>query len=206
MFKPHLLALSITLTGFIITGDSFAQDQDINQVNSRKPPHSELSPSRGRQNHAQGHRSLRRMDTNDDELISREEYLADGVDRYARLFNRGDKDDDGYVTLEEQQPTQRQKVSESDTTILQACRVEIGNPTESKESQLATADSNSDGALSQDEFYFMLEQRALAQFDTIDSDGDDLLTPDEINASAQFRKQTRRALRSCVREQYRSAQ
>ena len=201
MFKPQLLAISIALTGALVTGNSLAQAQENKQFERNQSNRGERRDNRGH-----NARALQRMDINNDDLISLDEFIGEGTARYSALFTRADKDDDGYVTQEELRPKRpNRKAPAIDSDALKACLAQIDEADTDETDRFATADSNGDGALSQDEFFMMLEQRALAQFSRIDSDGDQQLTKDEIKSSARERNQQRRSIRACMKEQSQAA-
>jgi hypothetical protein len=201
MLKRQLVSIAIALAGTSFAGASLAQDQAENRLERQKAERGELRDNRARHGHNAIRHSLRRMDTNEDDLISREEYVAAGIARYPHALTRADKNDDGYVTLEEFNPSRRRDKGASERDALQACLTASGSGSALKENRFAAADINADETLSQDEFFMMLEQRTLNQFSRLDSDSNEQLTRDEIKISAQNRQQERDAIRSCMKTQ-----
>ena len=205
MFKPQLLAITIAISGATFAGATLAQDQETEQLERKKHGRAELRDSRARHGRDSANRTLQRMDTNEDDLISLEEYLGDAIPRYSQTFARADRDGDGYVTQEELKPPRKGQRPQFDQAALQACLDEAGSTVDRNNDRVATNDTNGDGALSQDEFFAMLEQGALDRFALIDSDGDEQLTKEEIQTSRQeqnaLRSAQRKALRSCIKEQ-----
>ncbi len=205
MFKPQLVAITVAIMGASMTGATLAQNQETEQLQAEKPSRAELRDKRPRQTRNTAYRLLQRMDTNADNLISLEEYIGDGITRYSQTFTRADKNEDGYVTLEELRPSRKAERPRVDSDALQACLEETGIATGADDERFTSADTNGDGALSQDEFFAMLEQSTLDRFSALDGDGDQQLTTEEIQASNkarnEARNEARRAMRSCMKEQ-----
>ena len=84
---------------------------------------------------------------------------------------------------------------------MRECIAENGGLSEIEEDRFAAADKDGDGALSQEEFFMQLEQRAYDQFARMDTDADGQLTGAELAASMQGRNEQRRIVRECISEQ-----
>lgn len=104
-------------------------------------------------------RLFKRIDTNGDGVISKDEILA----ARQRLFSRLDRNGDGVIDKDE----------------IDTARDAIMDRAEAAEARLGNAmrrvDANSDGKISQDEF-----RASTPLFDLADRNGDGKLSPDEI--------------------------
>lgn len=200
MFNRRILIISMLLTGCSLTSSGFAQQPARGDGARSQMPRGELRDIRGhgRQNPS---RTLRRLDDNGDALVSLEEFTASGTVNYARQFSRADRDDDGFVSADEALPRRRGPAVDIDTAALRVCIEENGGLVEIEEDRFATADKDGDGALSQEEFFMQLEQRAFDQFVRMDTDADGQLTGAELAASMQGRHAQRRLVRECMAEQ-----
>lgn len=209
MFNRRVLVISILLAGCSLTASSFAQEpsrgdgvrgeQPRRDARGQLPP-LELRDTRGPARAGQA-RLLRRLDSNGDKLISLEEFTAKGTANHERLFSRADRDDDGLVSADEARPRRRGPAEDIDTEALRECIAENGGLAEVEEDRFAAADKDGDSALSQEEFFMQLEQRAYDQFARMDTDADAQLTGAELAASMQGRNEQRLITRQCLAEQ-----
>lgn len=200
MFNRRVLVISMLLAGCSLTANSFAQETQRGDAARGKQPRGEHHDARAsvRQSPV---RMLRRLDSNGDELISLEEFTANGTANYTRQFARADRDDDGYVSEDEARPRRRGPAEDIDVTELRECIAENGGLPEVEEDRFTAADKDGDGTLSQEEFFMQLEQRAYDQFARMDSDANGHLTSAELAASVQGRSDQRRVVRACIAEQ-----
>lgn len=196
MFNRRLLAISILLAGCSLAVSSSAQEDSSRGKQSRAEPHE--ARALGRQSQI---RMLRHLDSNGDKLISLEEFTARGTANYERQFSRADRDNNGYVSADEDHPRRRGATVDIDPAALRECIEENGGLAELREDRFAAADKDGDGALSQEEFFMQLEQRAFDQFARMDTDADGQLIGAELATNMLDRQGQRRLVRECFTEQ-----
>lgn len=114
---------------------------------------------------------FKRLDTNHDGVLTRDELQSRGAQRIARSFDKLDRDKDGMVTQEE--------MKEARTTRMAAMK-------EHAEERFKSADKNGDGTLSKDETTTSMPRLA-QRFDTLDQNKDGQLSPDELRAAGKGR-------------------
>lgn len=210
MLNKRLIAATALLSTCLVAGIASAQDVDRSHGQHARPPRGALParpprPEAGRL----PARLIKRLDTNDDNTVSLEEFTASATRNYARQFEHLDRDDSGSLSAEELQPRggrhEDRPRADIDRDTLNACIVANGGisrpvpPT--AEERFAAADSNSDGTISEEEFFMQLEQRSYDQFARLDSNGDGQLTAEELKSSRQDNDAQRDIVRACVAEQ-----
>jgi Ca2+-binding EF-hand superfamily protein len=119
---------------------------------------------------------FKRLDTNNDGVLTKDELEARGAQRVAQSFDKLDRDKDGMVTQEE--------MKEARTTRMAAMK-------EHAEERFKTADKNGDGSLSKEEATAGMPRLA-QRFDALDQNKDGQLSPDELRAAAQGRQHRER--------------
>jgi Ca2+-binding EF-hand superfamily protein len=107
---------------------------------------------------------FKRLDTNHDGVLTKDELQAKGAQRVAQSFDKLDRDKDGMVTQEE--------MKEARTTRMAAMR-------EHAEERFKTADKNGDGSLSKEEATASMPRLA-QRFDSLDQNKDGQLSRDEL--------------------------
>ncbi len=200
MFNRRLLVISMLVAGCSFAVSGFAQETQGGVGVRGKQARGELRAGHGPARQSQL-RMLRQLDSDGDQLISLEEFTAKGTANFERQFNRADRDDDGLVSADEARPRRRGPAEDIDAAALRECIAENGGLSEIEEDRFAAADKDGDGALSQEEFFMQLEQRAYDQFARMDTDADGQLTGAELAASMQGRNEQRRIVRECISEQ-----
>jgi len=146
---------------------------------------------------------ISRLDTNEDGVISEDEFLTARLDRAERGFNRRDRDDDGFISSDE---TGRRRHANQDVdreAFLQCLRDELGDDFEaslSGEERFAATDTNDDGLLSLDEVLAALETRASEKFDRIDTDDDGFISLEELEAAFAEKQNRHEIIRACKEE------
>lgn len=213
MLNKRLIATTALLGASLIAGFASAQDFGRARGEHARParPGFMQAGGRGLDSVRLPARLITRLDANDDSMVSLEEFTANATENYVRQFERMDRDDSGSLSADEMQGRRGHKHDGDqdrpviDTDALNACIVANGGIVRpippSAEERFATADSNSDGLVSQEEFFMQLEQRAYEQFGELDSDGNGLLTVEELQSEREDRSTQARITRSCVAEQ-----
>lgn len=200
MFIKRMLVVSTLLALSSLTGTTLAQDAAPDSRERLNPMRGERMVERPRpERHAPG-RLIRNMDSNDDKLISHDEFIAQRTEHYDRQFDHRDINDDGLLSSEESGPRHPALDPDIDIAEFRACIAENGSDPDLEEDRFAAADANGDGSLSKEEFFMHLEQRAFDQFGRIDADGNGQLTPQELAGNMQDRNVHRRVVRMCLRE------
>ena len=202
MFNRRLLAVSVLMCSGLMATDGIAQPQERERGNAARPPRGEILGERGRPG-VPGVRMIRQLDTNGDALISLDEFAANATENYARQFERADRDDNGVLSEEEMHREGRGRgpADEIDTAALRECIADNGGLPSLEEDRFASADTNNDGVLSQEEFFMHLEQRAYDQFGRMDVDGNGQLSKEELAANMEDRRTQRSIVRECIAEQ-----
>jgi Ca2+-binding EF-hand superfamily protein len=151
-------------------------------------------------------RQLERMDANDDEQVSENEFIEFRLSRVDEQFERRDRDDDGLISHEENPRSERRASrSELDRTEVIACVRETipgfaPNADMDREQRFEATDTNGDGSLTLAELSAALEAQAHEAFTRIDTDEDGFITTEEFKARRQVQFQTRRAVNECVKK------
>lgn len=174
---------------------------------------------------AQPERFIARHDTDADGRVSAAEFIDVRLESVDHLFERRDTNGDGLITADEQQaprgqpgrgargegrdrPERPARVQrpEPDREALAACVRETIADFEPREdgtgeTAFAASDTNGDGMLSLQEVSASIESRAQEQFARLDADGDGYVVKDEVAALAEAQMDVRRTLMACAREQ-----
>jgi Ca2+-binding EF-hand superfamily protein len=114
---------------------------------------------------------FKRLDTNHDGVLTKDELQAKGAQRVAQSFDKLDRDKDGMITQDE--------MKEARTTRMAAMK-------EHAEERFKTADKNGDGSLSKEEATASMPRLA-QRFDSLDQNKDGQLSSDELRAAGQGR-------------------
>lgn len=207
MLNKRLIATTAMLGASLITG--FASAQDFGRARGEHARPARPGFMQARDSVRLPARLINRLDTNDDEMVSLEEFTANATENYARQFERMDRDDSGSLSADEMQGRRGHGHDGDrptiDTDALNACIVANGGIVRpippSAEERFAATDSNSDGLVSQEEFFMQLEQHAYEQFGTLDSDGNGQISVEELQSEREDRSTQARITRSCVAEQ-----
>lgn len=173
---------------------------------------------------------LDNLDTNNDDRISKEEFLAPRLDRLDDMFSRRDDNGDGLIAEGEGRPQRadrgdrggrgdrngergqrggRMQRAEIDRDAVLACvqqQVPGFEPPELAErdgpdDNFDDADTNGDGSLSLSEVTAATTARAEAQFARLDTNGDGFITSTETTARQDEREAVAAAMRDCTRAQ-----
>lgn len=197
MTKSRILstAASLTLvTAALISVEGFARGDET-----------------GRPGHSQQERMtlLERLDSNTDGILTPGEFSDHNAEKAIRKFNKADKDGDAALSVEEFSAAAKRRhhprLDELDTDAIDSCLEDsLGYALPERpdaETAFAEADSDSDGWVDLDETLTRGELRAAERFAEIDSDGNQQLNSDEIEAYQAARKEQREAHRACVTEQ-----
>jgi hypothetical protein len=176
---------------------------------------------RGRGAGAQPERFIERHDTDADGQVSESEFVDERLTRIDQLFERRDTDGDGLISAEEHDAPRglrgrpgraprgervRAERPEIDRDAVAACVRETIADLEprsngERDEVFANVDSNGDDMLSLQEVSAAIEARAQDLFARIDGDGNGYVTEDEASAHFEAQLDLRRAATACVREQ-----
>jgi hypothetical protein len=141
------------------------------------------------------------LDSNDDGMLSLDEFLARGEDRPARGLGRVDANGDGLLSREELEARQRPQRPEIDNADLAACLpgADDGEPGLDLAERFDTLDTNDDSFLDADELAAGQRERATAQFERLDADADGFVTAAELEAAHEEQMAQRMEHRDCMR-------
>jgi Ca2+-binding EF-hand superfamily protein len=153
-------------------------------------------------------RQLERMDTNEDDQVSEDEFVDFRLARVDDMFERRDRDDDGLISLEENERPDRPdrpNRPEIDREEVIACVRETiadfaPNADMDREERFENVDTDGNGSLSLAEVSTALETRAHEAFAKIDADDSGFITEEELKARNQDLLNVRRVVRACIQE------
>jgi hypothetical protein len=145
---------------------------------------------------------LYRADTNRDERIGRDEFVATERADAEERFALRDIDGDGMLRRDEigpdrDRPERERPGLDVNIVLYRLCMAMASGEPPVYEDRFAEADLNGDGVLSLFEFSSWLEERAHDQFARLDKNQDGVLTPDELTDSFERRDYHRRLARAC---------
>jgi Ca2+-binding EF-hand superfamily protein len=152
-------------------------------------------------------RIFSRLDGDDNDVITLEEFLVRPVEKAPYRFDRIDTDDDGQISQEEYLDVHRIPVREVDVDLdaLGTCMNDrlgtevVDRP--SAESRFAEIDSDGDGYIELDEFLAGRTDGATARFNLIDADEDAAITEAELAQQHHSMREHRAIRRECIGEQ-----
>jgi Ca2+-binding EF-hand superfamily protein len=149
---------------------------------------------------------LNRMDTDGDGVVSLEDFVSRGIERTEKHFDRLDSDSDGFVSEEEYTTTRgRESDTDIDRDILKQCIEETTgltlNVRPSREDAFISADTDNDGFLSSDEFIIDYTVHVTEKFSELDSNGDAVISEEEVSAKIAERQLIDAAKKDCIDEQ-----
>jgi len=199
MFNRKLLALSLLLAGSVMVGDAYAQQPDRgSRGEAAHGPRGEMRGDRKGGPRQSPARIIRRADTNADQLISLDEFLAERAALTIRQFEHRDSDGDGLLSSSDTGPRHRALNPEIDIAEFRACIAESGGNPDLEQDPFSASDSNGDGSVSKDEFHAFHEAQAMAQFARIDADGNGQVSAEELLGNMEDGKQHRQIVRQCL--------
>jgi Ca2+-binding EF-hand superfamily protein len=148
-----------------------------------------------------------RLDVNEDELLSLDEFLARPNDRRANRFDWLDADADGLISRDEYLDAHAMHGGDSviDLEALHACIGEqMGDWWTSppdRESHFDAMDTNDDGYVDPEEFDLAKTNAITERFNVIDADADSVISPEELSDALGTLRQHRGVRRDCIEEQ-----
>ena len=144
------------------------------------------------------------LDSDENRIITLDEFLAKPLAKASLQFDCIDSDDDGLISLEEFLAAHG-RTDDIDTDAVRACiaeRQETDLPERpDRESRFAEIDTNGDGFIDLGEFETAKVSGATDRFNRIDSDADGGITPQELFAALISHHQHRKVRRECIEEQ-----
>ncbi|WP_136481893.1 EF-hand domain-containing protein [Cognatitamlana onchidii] len=162
--KSDILKTALAAFVFIITIDIYAQGPPGGgQMGTRGPGSGQGQQPRPRPNASQ---ILTMLDTNDDGKISKEEASKAKKGKLLEDFDKIDTNEDGFLGLEELEAFFNHK------------KVKKVSP----EKLIKKADKNDDGELSREELDTKRNAHLLKHFKAIDTDKNDMLSLEELEA------------------------
>jgi Ca2+-binding EF-hand superfamily protein len=153
-------------------------------------------------------RQLERMDTNDDDKVSEDEFVDFRLASVDEIFERRDRDDDGLISLEENErpgrPDRPNRPEPDREEVIACVRETIADFAPDAdmdlEERFENVDSDGNGSLSLGEVSTALETRAHETFARIDADDDGFITREELRTHHQAQLDARRVVRACMQE------
>ena len=147
------------------------------------------------------------LDTDENGVITLDEFIAKPAAKAVKQFDRIDTDDDELISFEEFSVLHNDEPRDSDIDLeeLRACIAENSDREVSERPDVASRfnliDTNGDGYLDVDEFTTAKTNNATEKFYKIDADGDGGISPKELAAALKARRHHRQVRRGCVEEQ-----
>jgi len=149
---------------------------------------------------------LNRMDSDGDGVVTLEDFVSRGIERTEKHFDRLSSDADGYVSEEEYTTNHGlESNTDIDHDILKQCIEETTeltlNVRPSREDAFISADTDNDGYLSSDEFVIEHTAHVTEKFSELDSNGDGVISEDEVSTNIAERQLIDAAKKNCIDEQ-----
>jgi hypothetical protein len=153
-------------------------------------------------------RQLERMDTNEDDQVSEDEFVDFRLARVDGLFERRDRDDDGLISLEENsrpgRPDRPNRPDIDREEVIACVRETIADFAPDagmdREERFENVDTDGNGSLTLAEVSSAIEAGAHETFAKIDADASGFVSGEELKTHRQAQSETSRVVRECVRE------
>lgn len=220
MRKLVLTALALIIVSNVST--VYAQHSDrANETDEQRSDRPERSdehrsdrPSASDEKRSDRHSKLRHkvnrifnaLDTDGNDIITLDEYLAKTTEKAAHQFDRIDTDDDRLISLEEFLAVHdHDDRPDVDRDAVRACVVAQSDADVAerpdRETRFDALDTNDDGFIDFDEFLVAKTDKATDRFNHIDADGDGGITKQEMAKALMQHHERRSVRRDCVEEQ-----
>ncbi len=146
------------------------------------------------------------LDTNEDGIITLDEYLVLATEKAAHQFDRIDTDDDELISLTEfLAGGNREDNSDVDRDEVRACiAAQTGEDVPERpdrETRFDALDTNDDGNIDADEFLAAKTDSATDKFNAIDADSDGGISKMELAQALKQHRQRRSVSRDCIENQ-----
>ena len=213
VLKPTSIILPTLLALTMVSAPSTAAERNgargINDPSNgrfAKSHRSDRNPS------ARAARLFSKLDTDENGIVTLDEYLVKSLEKAAKQFSRIDTDDDELVSLDEFLAIHHGggRNNDIDRDALRVCLIENSDRTEGDlpatdrpdgSARFLEIDENGDGFIDLGEFEFAKTANATDKFNRIDTDGDGGITLEELLAAIESHNALRSVRRDCVQDQ-----
>ena len=154
---------------------------------------------------------MQRLDTNEDGVITLQEFTDVRLKRGGVLFDRLDQNSDGVISTDEYADRpgkgfvgRRESLELDQETFTQCMKDQLGDSYQERptwEELFSVTDTNSDGLIDREEFLAHKEANAAERFAQIDTNNDNNLDSNELETIKAQMQENRQARRSCYLEQ-----
>jgi Ca2+-binding EF-hand superfamily protein len=209
MFKPTIIIAPVLLALTMASSPSLAAER--NAVRGFADSSFARSADHARRNHdGRAVRLFNKLDTDDNGIVTLDEFFAISVEKAAHQFGRIDAEDDELISLDEFLAIHDDDESDIDIDALIACIVENSDFTEDDlpsndkpngSARFLEVDENGDGFIDLAEFEFAKTSQATTKFNRIDANGDGGITLEELRAVIESHSALRSVRRDCVQAQ-----
>ena len=148
-----------------------------------------------------------KLDSDENGIITLDEFVTITLEKASHQFNRIDTDDDDLISLDEFLAVHHERPDDSEIDVEEpAACIEQSIGTEiaevpDRETRFNEIDANADGFIDLDEFVAAKTNSATLRFNVIDEDADGGITPEELLAALTLQQEQRDVRRACVEEQ-----
>lgn len=146
------------------------------------------------------------LDSDGNDIITLDEFLARPMERASFRFDLFDTDDDGLISRDEFNIAHTPPLQDTDIDIdaLHACIADnlsgdLYQP--DPDARFDEFDSNGDGFIDPDEFSTARTAHATDKFNLLDVDADNALSQLELEGALQYMSERRAIRRNCIEEQ-----
>ncbi len=149
------------------------------------------------------------LDTDENEIITLDEWVAKPVEKASNQFERIDTDDDGLISLEEflavghdRETDERPDIDREAVRVCVQEHFDFEIPERpDRETRFNEIDTNGDGFIDLDEYVAAKTQQATDKFHRIDEDADGGITIRELYNALKQLREIKEVRRDCIEEQ-----
>jgi len=211
--KVTLLATLISAT-FVIP-QAMADDQNGTLVGNQNSATGQSQRGERKKGHDRGAKIFKRLDSNEDGVLSLDEMTAVIAGKTEKVFTHKDSDEDGLLSLEEFSQNRRGErvdlsgIADEIVQCVTDLKAETGNEYinvpdadnfQSVGEKFAEVDSSADGFIDLAELQASKLAKTTAAFANMDSDDNGEVSSEEFKTQWKTHKTTKRAIHQCVSE------